>query len=317
MSADRWVAKSGASDRLIDPFDDQFGVDVEGGTLHVARAGPPPDRGESVVLAVHGVTASLMTWRTVARKLAAHSRVSFLAPDLRGRGRSATLPGPYGIAAHMNDLLAVLDHVGARRAVLVGHSLGAYIVARLAAEHPERAAGLVLLDAGLPLPAPDDPDEMMRNAVAQTVMRLGITFPSAEAYVEAWRGHPAFVHGWNDDIEKYARYDLVEDGNAVRCIASREAVRTDSAEMVLDERSRAALDRVRAQDHVHVLRAERGLFDDSEDPLIRAVDLRAFAAKHPEARVEAIPDVNHYTLVMGDSPGPDKVAAAIEAACSR
>jgi lipase len=318
MSADRWVAKSGASDRLSDPFDDQFEVGVEGGTLHVARAGPPPDRGESVVLAVHGVTASLMTWRTVARKLAAHSRVSFLAPDLRGRGRSATLPGPYGIAAHVNDLLALLDHVGARRAVLVGHSLGAYVVARLAAEHPERAAGLVLLDAGLPLPPPDDPDETMRVAVAQAVMRLGITFPSAHAYVSAWRSHPAFAHAWSDDIEAYARYDLVDNGNdAVRCVASPEAVRADSAEMVVDDTTRTALDRVRAQDLVQVLRAERGLFDDDEDPLIPAADLRAFAATHPKVRVEKVAGVNHYTLVMGNSPGPDRVAAAIEAACSR
>jgi lipase len=308
---------NGAPDRLSDPFSDRFDVGVPGGTLHVARAGPPPERAESIVLAVHGVTASLMTWRTVARKLAARSGASFLAPDLRGRGRSATLPGPYGIAAHVNDLIAVLDHVGARRAVLVGHSLGAYVVARLAGEHPERAAGLVLLDAGLPLPAPDDPDEMMRTAVGQTVMRLGITFPSVEAYVEAWRSHPAFAHAWNDDVEQYARYDLVRDGHAARCVASREAVRADSAEMVLDEVTRTALDRVRAQDLVHVLRAERGLFDDRDDPLISAVDLREFAAEHPEAHVDAVAGVNHYTLVMGDSPGPDKVAAAIAAACSR
>jgi lipase len=317
MSADRGVAMNGAADRLSDPYDDQFEVAVEGGTLHVARAGPPPGDAACVVLAVHGVTASLMTWRTVARKLAASSRVSFVAPDLRGRGRSAMLPGPYGIPAHVNDLIAVLDHVGARRAVLVGHSLGAYVVARLAAEHPERAAGLVLLDAGLPLPAPDDPDETMRTAVGQTVMRLGITFPSVHAYVDAWRSHPAFAHAWNDDIERYARYDLVQEGNAVRCVASREAVRADSAEMVLDEVTRSAVDRVRAQDRVHVLRAERGLFDDSDDPLISAAELRVFAAAHPEARVEAVPGVNHYTLVMGDSPGPDKVVAAIEAACAR
>jgi pimeloyl-ACP methyl ester carboxylesterase len=45
----------------------------------------------------------------------------------------------------VNDLIAVLDRVGAQRAVLVGHSMGAYVVARLAAEHPDRAAALVLL----------------------------------------------------------------------------------------------------------------------------------------------------------------------------
>jgi pimeloyl-ACP methyl ester carboxylesterase len=305
------------ADTPADPFDEHFEVDVPGGALHVARAGPPPDQAGCVVLAVHGVTASLMTWRTVARKLAARSCASLLAPDLRGRGLSASLPGPYGIEVHVNDLIAVLDRVGAKRAVLVGHSLGAYVVARLAAEHPERVAALVLLDAGLPLPTPEDPDEVLHTAVANAVMRLGITFPSTHAYVAAWRSHPAFERAWNEDVEAYVGYDLVEKDNAVRCVASPAAVQTDSAEMVLDDVTRTALDRVQAQDVVHVLRAERGLFDDDDAPLIPAADLRAFAAGHPEARVEAVAGVNHYTLVMGNSPGPDKVVAAIEAACSR
>jgi lipase len=287
---------------------------VAGGTLQVARAGARPDEADTVVLAVHGVTASLMTWRSIARRLRAHPGVTLLAPDLRGRGLSASLPGPYGMAAHVDDLIAVLDHAGAKRAVLVGHSMGAYVVARLAVEHPERVAALVLLDAGLPLATPDDPDEMMRTAVANAVMRLGITFPSAEAYVDAWRSHPAFAQAWNEDVEAYVAYDLIDNGSSVRCCASPAAVRADSAEMVLDEAARGALDRVPAGIPVHVLRAERGLFDDDDAPLIPAAELRAFAAAHPATRVDAIAGVNHYTLVMGDSPGPDQVAAVIEEA---
>jgi lipase len=304
------------SHRTNDPFHERFEVCVAGGALQVARAGPPPDEAESIVLAVHGVTASLMTWRTVARELAEHSRACLLAPDLRGRGRSARLPGPYGIAAHVNDLIAVLDYLGVQRAVLVGHSLGAYVVARVAAEHPARTAALVLLDAGLPLDPVDDPDEMLRTTVENSVMRLGITFPSVDAYVAGWRAHPAFARAWDEDVDAYARYDLVEDDGGVRCVASAAAVRADSAEMVIDEMTRCALDRVRALDLVHVLRAERGLFDDAADPVIPAADLRAFAAEHPEAHVEEVRGVNHYTLVMGDSQGPDRVTSAIEAACS-
>jgi lipase len=289
-----------------DPFTARFEVPVAGGALHVARAGPPADRAECVVLAAHGVTASLMTWLTVARELG--GRVCLLAPDLRGRGRSATLPPPYGMAAHVDDLIAVLDHVGATSAVLMGHSMGAYIAARLAADQPERAAGLVLLDAGLPVPPPDDP-ELLDAAVANAVLRLTITFATADQYIQGWRAHPAFAHAWNEDVEAYARYDLVEDDGVVRCAASAAAVRTDTREMVLDDVTRTALDRVRAS--AQLLRAERGLFDD--DPLIPADALHAFAAAHPSVRVEEVPGVNHYTLVMGHSPGPHRVAAAIDA----
>jgi lipase len=290
-----------------DPYGARFEVPVSGGALHVARAGPPPEAAECVVLAAHGVTASLMTWQTVVRGLDA--RVCLLAPDLRGRGRSAMLPGPYGMAVHVADLIAVLDHAGAPAAVLMGHSMGAYLAARLAAEHPERAKGLVLLDAGLPLARPDDPSRMLDSAVTNAVMRLGITFASADQYIEGWRAHPAFANAWDEDTEAYARYDLVEEGRVARCVASAAAVRADSRDMVLDEATRTALERVRAP--AQLLRAERGLFDD--DPLIPADALHAFAATHPSVHVEEVADVNHYTLIMGRSPGPARVVAAIEA----
>jgi pimeloyl-ACP methyl ester carboxylesterase len=295
---------------IEDPFRLRFEVPVAGGTLHVARAGPPANAADCVVLGAHGVTASLMTWRSVARQLDGH--ICFLAPDLRGRGHSANLPGPYGIAAHVADLIAVLDHVGARSAVLVGHSMGAYVMARMAAEHPDRAAALVLLDAGLPFPPPDDPGELADSAVGSAVMRLAITFSSADEYVRGWRAHPAFAHAWDDDVEHYARYDLVQDGDVARYGASATAVETDSSEMVLDEVNRTALERVRAP--VRLLRAERGLFDD--DPLIQTDALASFASAHPSVRVEPVADVNHYTLVMGHSPGPHRVVAAIEASCT-
>ena len=298
-----------------DPFDDRFEVDVAGGPLQVARAGPPPAQAECVALAIHGVTASMMTWRTLARKLSAYPHVTLLAPDLRGRGRSAALPGPYGIEAHVRDLIRVLDHVGVQRAVVVGHSIGAYVAARLAADHPERATGLVLLDAGLPVDAPADPDAMVECAVQNVIIRLTIRFPNAESYVAGWRSHPAFSTAWNEDVDAYAHYDLIEDGNGVRCIAAPKAVRTDSEEMVRNQVSRTALDRVQMQDRIHVLRAERGLLDDEERPLIPHAQLEAFVATHPRVHVEEVPGVNHYTLVMGDSPGPDRVAAAIAAAC--
>jgi lipase len=293
-----------------DPFADRFAVPVNGGNLFVTRSGPPPDAAAAVVLAAHGVTASLMTWRTLARRLP--EGICLIAPDLRGRGRSAGLPGPYGMAAHVTDLIAVLDHVGVPSAVLLGHSMGAYIAARLAADHPERAAALILLDAGLPLPPPDDLEERVEAAVNNAIMRLTITFPSADHYIAGWRAHPAIAHSWNADIEAYARYDLVQEGHEARCIASPTAVRIDTEEMVRDAETRMALDRVRAP--IHILRAERGLFDDAHDALISTDALRAFAASHPNAQIEEVPGVNHYTLVMGDGPGPDRVVAAIEAA---
>jgi lipase len=295
-----------------DPFGVRAAVPVAGGKLLVARAGPPVGAGEATVLALHGISASHMTYRTVARELAGRMRASLLAPDLRGRGRSAHLPPPFGIRAHVADLLAVLDHAGARRVVLVGHSSGAYLAARLAAEHPERAAALVLLDAGLPsVTPPTDPDSMLEAVVGPAIERLRMRFASTDDYVAGWRAHPAFARGWSADVEAYARYEVVGDGRTVRCVVSEEAVRADARDLLLDEPTLTALDRVQAP--VHLLGAPRGLVDDDNPTMPRPL-VAIFRSHHPGVRFEEVEDVNHYTLVMGDSPGPARVAAAIQQA---
>jgi lipase len=296
-----------------DPFACRLEVPVAGGTLHVARAGTLD--AERVVLAVHGVTGSLMAWRTVAREL--DERICLLAPDLRGRGRSRGLPGPYGLAAHVADLIAVLDHVGARSAVLVGHSMGAFLALRVAAEQPERAQGVVLLDAGVPFTVPGDTKQFDRS-ISTVAARLAITYRSAHQYVGAWRAHPAFKQAWDDDpraaeeFEAYARYDMVESGHVVRCTSLAAAVQADSKEMLTDDVTRTVLDRVRAP--VQLLRAERGVFD--AEPLIPADDLQPFADAYPSVRIEEVAGVNHYTLILGPHHGPQRVAAAIEAFCA-
>jgi pimeloyl-ACP methyl ester carboxylesterase len=236
-----------------------------------------------------------------------------LAPDLRGRGQSATLPGPYGIAAHVRDLTAVLDHVGASRVLVVGHSMGAHVAARLSAEHPERATGVVLVDGGLPLPAPagmmgGEPEEEEDDPTAGRMERPS---RSAEEYVAGWRAHPAFADAWHDDVDAYARYDMAADGDVVRCAVSEEAVMADTFDFLFDGATRTAIKSVRAP--IRLLRAPRGALDD-ECAVIPSEYLKAFAAEHPHLHVEHVPDTNHYTLILGNSPGPCRVAAAIESA---
>jgi lipase len=285
-----------------DPLALTFEVPVAGGKLNVARAGPPATEADGVAIAAHGLTPALMTWRTVTRRL--HDGICLLAPDLRGRGRSADLPGPYGMAAHVADLIAVLDHVGAPSAVMMGHSSGAYVVQRLAGEHPERAAAVLLLDSGLPFSGDGVSDDILG-------LPLAMTFPSKDWAVQVWRSHPAMAEDWDQDFEAYVRYNLAERGGSVGLGASAEAVRTDLCEMADDDANRAALERVRAP--VHLLRAERGVFDD--DPVIPDETLREFAAAYPSVRIEEVPGTNHYTIVLGPGPGAYRVAAAIERLC--
>lgn len=293
------------------PFAASYDVPVSGGRLHVARAGPPPADADAVVALAHGITASHVSWRAVVRELRRRApRVCVLAPDLRGRGHSAAIGAPFGIAAHVADLLSVLDDAGARRAVLVGHSMGAYVVARVAAEQPGRAAAVVLVDGGLPLPVPAELD--LDAALGPAIERLRRTFETPEEYVCFWRAHPAFAGRWNEDLEAYVLADLHGEPGALRSRVSEEAAKADFADLLGDEATRSAAEHVRAP--LRLLRAPRGLLDD-DNPLIPVPFRDAFAASRPDVVIEDIPDVNHYTIAMS-SAGAGRVVAAIEAEMS-
>jgi pimeloyl-ACP methyl ester carboxylesterase len=298
---------------MSDPFDARYYVPVAGGALRVARAGPPPGEADAVALAVHGVTSSLETWRGVARELAGRTRVCLLAVDLRGRGCSIDLPGPYGIDAHVADLIAVLDDAGAERAVLVGHSMGGFVVTGLASSHPERASDVVLLDGGLVVPPPPfgDLGEVLEGMIDMALARSEVPFESVDEYVESWQMHPAFAQAWDDDVEAYTRYEMRGEPGNTRFVVSEAAVRADLTDLMYHEAARTAIERVTAP--IRLLRAPRGMLNEKQ-PLVPAPIVDAFLAAQPHAVVEEVPDANHYTIAMGAGPGPRAVAAAIEAA---
>ena len=277
-----------------------------GGALAVYRL----CEGSPSVVAVHGVTANSHSWLAVARELS--GRVSLLAPDLRGRGRSNGLTEPYGIAAHAQDMLAVLDHFSLERAVLVGHSLGAYVVARLAAEHPERVTALVFVDGGLTAPVAEDvdPQRFVEGFLGPTLARLRMRFGSREEYHAWWRRHPTFAAG---DVEErslvgFADHDLVGDEPSLRSSVSEEAVRGDAADMfTMGEPAH------RLTVPVTLMCAPRGLLDDPNP--VQPLDLvRPWSAQAPtQRRVLAVDDVNHYTIALGRR-GAKAVAAAVDEA---
>jgi lipase len=71
------------------PRYDSFAVEVDGGTLHVGRWGT----GRPVVVAAHGITGTHRAFRALAEQLG--EEVTLLAPDLRGRGHSNRVGGPF------------------------------------------------------------------------------------------------------------------------------------------------------------------------------------------------------------------------------
>lgn len=306
----------------------QLDVAVDGGLLH---AGVWGDDGAPTVLAVHGITATHRAWGWLADAL---PDVRVVAPDLRGRGRSNRLPGPFGMARHADDLAALLDHLGTGPVVVVGHSMGGFASVVLAHRRPDVVTSLVLVDGGLPLevPAGADPDTLMRAVLGPAAARLAMTFQDERAYHDFWRAHPAFVGEFDgpsvpdrldraaaadatdgadaadatdgagaadatdDDLRGYFDYDLEPaDGGGLRPTSRLEAVTGDQRELVTGASLLPALDALSAP--ALFLRAPRGLLDG--DPLYDAGHVERWAAQLPSLRTAEVPGVNHYTIIMG------------------
>ncbi|GAA5148503.1 hypothetical protein GCM10023340_22410 [Nocardioides marinquilinus] len=278
---------------------------AQNGALHALRWGDGP----RVAVALHGITANAMSWGAVAARLPAEW--SLVSLDQRGRGRSRDLPGPYGVDDLARDARDVVRATGAE--VLAGHSLGAYVALAVDHLHPGTVARLVLVDGGVPLPVPAGLSEAELDAVLDTtvgpmVERLRTTYADVDAYVDFFRAHPAMGPYWSDDLALYARYDAVETADGVRAAASEEAVRAAGRELLT--RSTQVRDAVAGlATPTHLLTAERGMFDEPTPFL--PPDAVAEAERTASAlRVTALPDTNHYTVLLGDAAA-GAVAATI------
>jgi pimeloyl-ACP methyl ester carboxylesterase len=188
-----------------------IGFDAPDGLRLSARvwAGPKPDA--PVVLCLHGLTRNGRDFEPLAAVLASRWRV--VAPDQRGRGRSAYDPDPlhYNAGVQVADTFALLDHLGVGTCVVVGTSMGALMGVAMANLQPDRVAGLVLNDAG-----PDvDPRGLAR--IAGYVGQGGpvTTWDEAAIALQAIHGgsYPTYRPA---DWLRMARATFVEAGDGLR-----------------------------------------------------------------------------------------------------
>lgn len=105
-------------------------------------------RGPHGVLLLHGFLGAGRNLATLARQLSERrADLRVLVPDLPGHGASPPLPPGADLATLAAEALAVADHHGlAGPLVVIGHSLGGRVGLELLREHPDRIAGVVLLD---------------------------------------------------------------------------------------------------------------------------------------------------------------------------
>jgi pimeloyl-ACP methyl ester carboxylesterase len=151
-------------------------VDVGDARLHYVVAG----QGPAVVL-IHGWALSLREWHDQIAALSPTYRV--VALDRRGFGGST---GHADLSADPGDVRVLLDTLGIRSAVLVGHSAGANVAMRFAAAFPDRVSALVLYGGpppqGFPGIGRDAEQVRRRQEIARqhgvdSVLRMAVSQP--------------------------------------------------------------------------------------------------------------------------------------------
>jgi pimeloyl-ACP methyl ester carboxylesterase len=141
-------------------------LDRKGVKIHyeVHGDGPP-------LILTHGYSSTSAMWQGQVAALSKHFKLVLW--DMRGHGQSdyPEDQAAYSEAATVGDIEALLDEVGARRAIVGGLSLGGYMSLAFYRAHPERVAALLIIDTG-PGFKKDEAREAWNKRALETAARL-------------------------------------------------------------------------------------------------------------------------------------------------
>ena len=241
------------------------------------------------ILCVHGLTANCRSWDCLASALSPHHKV--IAMDLRGRGLSDKPPTGYSMDSHCKDLLAVMDNLGLKRPVLMGHSLGAFISLVFAANTPQRVDRLILVDGGGKLT--ETQMAKVFAGIKPSLDRLGKIFQSFEDYLSQMRQAP-YLQPWNQFMDKYFQYEVEKVEGGVRSRVNPKHIEEEA--LNLGKVDSAQFYR-KVISPTLILRATDGML--TKDDLVLPGDVADRMVREiPSAKRVDVESVNHYTILF-------------------
>ena len=250
--------------------------------------------GATPVVIVHGLSYFSYDWIVTAAALASDREI--VAMDMRGFGDSGWAK-EYSVKAFAGDIVALLDHLGWKQAILMGHSMGGRNCTYCAAENPDRIAGLLLVDWS-PENAPAG-----AKRVTETVASTPDSFPSIDEAMRYFNVDPGSPQG----VQKRPRFEAylkpVEGGFAIK----RDPYFRDQFRRVLETGERpklgvdlwAALGRIACP--ILVIRGKRSdMFAAETAPKVEAAN----------ARLKLVELDTGHDVVGGDPAGFERTARA-------
>jgi pimeloyl-ACP methyl ester carboxylesterase len=252
-------------------------------TIHGHRVGYYQAGRGPVVLLLHGIGGSALTWKRVMRGLA--QQYTVVAPDLLGHGASERLRGDYSLGAHASTVRDLLVTLGHERVSVCGHSLGGGVAMVFAYQFPERCERLVLVDSGGLGPEVSPWLRAMSLPGSEFIVPLG-TWPRLSrmaAAVGARLAHLGFRLSPVAD-EVWQAYHALGSADARRAFLAtlREVIDLHGQKV-------SAVDRLYLASQVPVM-----IVWGTEDRIIPVEHARAAHRRMPGSRLEILKGVGHF-----------------------
>lgn len=227
--------------------------------------------GQGAVL-LHGLAGHAGEWKNTSEWLTAGHRV--LAPDARGHGRSDIHPRDVSRAAHVNDVVFLIEELTTPPVILIGQSLGGHTALLVAARRPDLIRVLVLADAGPAGAGSERAAQQAASELGEALTRWPVPFQSRNSAVSFFGGPSVAAEAWVDG--------LVEDdrglSSAFEIPVMVETLRQAVARSYWDEWKSIRCPTL-------IVRAEHGVVDEGE--------LEMMVDSLPHAEVVQLPGAGH------------------------
>ncbi|TDR20683.1 alpha/beta fold hydrolase [Marinicella litoralis] len=185
-----------------------FSFNSDGVNIHYNEVGD----GVPVIL-IHGYTMNSGMWNDTILYKTLSKKHRIITLDLRGHGLSdkPLKPREYGPKVG-EDVIKLMEHLKIKKAHLVGYSMGAYVVGRLAVTHPERILSATLVSGFFPFSDTDE-DEYSEQTARHMEAEAGVEGSEDKESIYALA---AVARGW--------KYDAVTDEQVAKVNLPMQAI---------------------------------------------------------------------------------------------
>jgi len=270
-------------------------VDLGHTYLHVDDwGGDPPG-----VLFAHPTGFLGRIWKPVIDAMrAAGFSAQILTFDQRGHGRSAKPDTGYHWARFVEDLDALIERIGIRSVVGVGHSAGATTLACSSAHRPEAFRRLVLIDPILLDPVSDAEYARGDNPLSERTRGRRLVWESREEMIESYRGRFPYDTWTEEALRAYVEHGTFarEDGTVELWCPGRIEAQVYAHAASMDVFSELA----RIEVPVLLVRGEHSL-SFAADRAKRTLETI------PDARLLEVPGTTHYVPMEA----PERIAQIV------